>query len=52
MCHLPLRSEDGELGMTSTTTRLFADALDAHGGLEQWRSFQKVSAAIVTGGFF
>jgi hypothetical protein len=25
-----------------------ADALDAHGGLEQWRSFQKVSAIIVT----
>jgi hypothetical protein len=29
---------------------LLARILDAHGGMDRWRAFQKVEATIVTGG--
>jgi len=32
--------------------QLLASVLDAHGGLNRWNNFQKVEAAIVTGGGF
>jgi hypothetical protein len=32
------------------TSRLLADALEAHGGLERWRGFTGMSSVIVTGG--
>ena len=31
---------------------LLAGILDAHGGMDRWRAFQKVEATIVTGGGF
>jgi hypothetical protein len=31
---------------------LLTKVLDAHGGLERWRSYNKVEAAIVSGGGF
>jgi hypothetical protein len=32
--------------------QLLANVLDAHGGLNQWNKYQRVEAAIVTGGGF
>jgi len=32
--------------------QLLANVLDAHGGLNRWNNYQKVEAAIVTGGGF
>ena len=37
--------------LTTAVQPLLADVLDAHGGLERWRSFDKISSSIVTGGF-
>jgi hypothetical protein len=37
--------------MTTATGTLLAEVLDAHGGLERWRKFTKVSATVVSGGF-
>ena len=31
---------------------LLAGILDAHGGMDRWRTYQKVEATIVTGGGF
>jgi hypothetical protein len=45
-----------ERAMTVTTVAavavhpLLADVLDAHGGLDRWRTFSQVSATVVTGG--
>lgn len=32
--------------------QLLGRAIDAHGGMDRWRSFEKVEATIVTGGGF
>lgn len=37
--------------MTTATDALVADVLDAHGGMDRWRTFSKVTAKVVTGGF-
>ena len=37
--------------MTIATHSLLAEVLDAHGGVERWHTFTKVSAKVVTGGY-
>ena len=37
--------------MTTATGALLAEVLDAHGGLDAWRTFTKVRATVVSGGF-
>lgn len=37
--------------MTTVTQTLLAEVLDAHGGLDRWRTFTGVAATVVTGGF-
>jgi hypothetical protein len=37
--------------MPTTINALLAEILGAHGGLEQWRKFTKVSSQVVSGGF-
>jgi hypothetical protein len=37
--------------MTIATRTLLAEVLDAHGGLDVWRTFTSVSATVVSGGF-
>ena len=35
-----------------TMNELLTKVLDAHGGLERWRSYNKVQATVVAGGGF
>ena len=37
--------------MTTAVRTLLAEVLEAHGGIERWRSFTQVTATVVTGGF-
>ena len=37
--------------MITTTRSLLTTVLDAHGGAERWRSFDRVTAKVVSGGF-
>jgi hypothetical protein len=37
--------------MITTTHALLATVLDAHGGAERWRTFDRVTATVVSGGF-
>jgi hypothetical protein len=37
--------------MITTTRSLLTSVLDAHGGVERWRSFDRVTAKVVSGGF-
>ena len=37
--------------MTTAVRTLLAEVLDAHGGVDRWRSFTQVTANVVTGGF-
>ncbi len=38
--------------MITTARSLLTTVLDAHGGAERWRSFDRVTATVVSGGFF
>ena len=40
-----------DANMTIASHTLVTEVLDAHGGLDRWRSFSKVTARIVAGGF-
>jgi hypothetical protein len=37
--------------MTTAVRTLLAEVLEAHGGIDRWRSFTQVTATVVTGGF-
>jgi hypothetical protein len=37
--------------MTTAVRTLLAEVLEAHGGIDRWRSFTQVTAKVVTGGF-
>ena len=37
--------------MTTAVQTLLAEVLDAHGGIDRWRTFTQVTAKVVTGGF-
>ena len=37
--------------MITTARSLLTTVLDAHGGAERWRSFDRVTAKVVSGGF-
>ena len=37
--------------MTTAVRTLLAEVLEAHGGIDRWRSFSQVTATVVTGGF-